>query len=288
MPTALRTSLHDRHAAAGAKLGAFAGWDMPLVYTTVRGRAPRGPRALGRVRRLAHGPARGVGPRLARVPAVLADQRPGPPRPGAGPVHAAAPGGRRDHRRPHRLRPAGPLPARGQRRQHGGLPRVAGRPRAGRRRGGRPLGRGGHAGRAGAGVDRGPRPAPGQPRRAGPRLLRDHRGRAGRRAEPGGAHRLHRRARRRDHGPLVRGAAPVGRAAGRPAPAGPGRPGGPRHAAPGDGLPAVRAGPLAGAHADRGRPALGLRPGGRRLHRRRDPAPPGRGGHGRAARHLHA
>ena len=36
MPTALRTSLHDRHAAAGAKVGAFAGWDMPLVYTSVR------------------------------------------------------------------------------------------------------------------------------------------------------------------------------------------------------------------------------------------------------------
>jgi glycine cleavage system T protein (aminomethyltransferase) len=36
MPTALRTSLHDRHAEAGAKLGAFAGWDMPLLYTTVR------------------------------------------------------------------------------------------------------------------------------------------------------------------------------------------------------------------------------------------------------------
>jgi aminomethyltransferase len=36
MPTALRTSLHDRHAAAGAKVGPFAGWDMPLVYMTVR------------------------------------------------------------------------------------------------------------------------------------------------------------------------------------------------------------------------------------------------------------
>jgi aminomethyltransferase len=32
----LRTPVHQRHAAAGAKLGGFAGWDMPLVYTTVR------------------------------------------------------------------------------------------------------------------------------------------------------------------------------------------------------------------------------------------------------------
>jgi aminomethyltransferase len=28
----LRTSLHDRHVDAGARLGAFAGWDMPLLY----------------------------------------------------------------------------------------------------------------------------------------------------------------------------------------------------------------------------------------------------------------
>ena len=32
----LRTPLHDRHVALGAKLGGFAGWDMPLEYTTVR------------------------------------------------------------------------------------------------------------------------------------------------------------------------------------------------------------------------------------------------------------
>lgn len=34
--TLLRTPLHDRHVALGAKLGGFAGWDMPLEYTTVR------------------------------------------------------------------------------------------------------------------------------------------------------------------------------------------------------------------------------------------------------------
>ena len=32
----LRTPLHEYHAALGAKLGGFAGWDMPLEYTTVR------------------------------------------------------------------------------------------------------------------------------------------------------------------------------------------------------------------------------------------------------------
>ena len=32
----LRTPLHDRHVALGAKLGGFAGWEMPLEYTTVR------------------------------------------------------------------------------------------------------------------------------------------------------------------------------------------------------------------------------------------------------------
>lgn len=39
-----RTPLHDRHVALGAKLGGFAGWDMPLEYTTVRDehRAVRG------------------------------------------------------------------------------------------------------------------------------------------------------------------------------------------------------------------------------------------------------
>ena len=35
--TALRrTSLHERHAAAGARLGPFAGWEMPVQYTGIR------------------------------------------------------------------------------------------------------------------------------------------------------------------------------------------------------------------------------------------------------------
>jgi aminomethyltransferase len=35
MTTAFRTSLHGRHVAAGARLGPFAGWDMPLQYAGV-------------------------------------------------------------------------------------------------------------------------------------------------------------------------------------------------------------------------------------------------------------
>src|SRR5215208_8203086 len=34
--TLKRTALHDRHAAAGAKLVPFAGWEMPVQYTGIR------------------------------------------------------------------------------------------------------------------------------------------------------------------------------------------------------------------------------------------------------------
>lgn len=34
--TLSRTPLHGRHAALGARMGAFAGWDMPLHYSTAR------------------------------------------------------------------------------------------------------------------------------------------------------------------------------------------------------------------------------------------------------------
>jgi aminomethyltransferase len=34
--TLSRTSLHGRHAALGARMGGFAGWDMPLYYSTAR------------------------------------------------------------------------------------------------------------------------------------------------------------------------------------------------------------------------------------------------------------
>src|SRR3954464_36777 len=34
--TLKRTPLHDRHAAAGAKLMPFAGWEMPVQYAGIR------------------------------------------------------------------------------------------------------------------------------------------------------------------------------------------------------------------------------------------------------------
>src|SRR5918912_586522 len=34
--TLRRTSLHDRHAAAGARLVPFAGWEMPVQYEGIR------------------------------------------------------------------------------------------------------------------------------------------------------------------------------------------------------------------------------------------------------------
>src|SRR5215213_3484601 len=34
--TLKRTPLHDRHAAAGARLVPFAGWEMPVQYTGIR------------------------------------------------------------------------------------------------------------------------------------------------------------------------------------------------------------------------------------------------------------
>src|SRR6478609_3733910 len=34
--TLKRTPLHDRHAAAGAKLVPFAGWEMPVQYAGIR------------------------------------------------------------------------------------------------------------------------------------------------------------------------------------------------------------------------------------------------------------
>lgn len=38
----LRSPLHDRHVAAGARFGAFGGWEMPLAYAGAAGGAPGG------------------------------------------------------------------------------------------------------------------------------------------------------------------------------------------------------------------------------------------------------
>ena len=65
--TLRRTPLHDRHVALGARMVPFAGWEMPVQYEGVipEHRAVRD--RLRRLRRLAHGRARGRGPARARA-----------------------------------------------------------------------------------------------------------------------------------------------------------------------------------------------------------------------------
>ena len=58
--TLRRTPLYERHAALGARLVPFAGWEMPVQYTSIVRRAPRGADDGRRVRRLAHGRARSI------------------------------------------------------------------------------------------------------------------------------------------------------------------------------------------------------------------------------------
>ena len=51
-----RTPLYERHAAAGAKLVPFAGWEMPVQYAGIREEHMAVRTRRRRVRRLAHGP----------------------------------------------------------------------------------------------------------------------------------------------------------------------------------------------------------------------------------------
>ena len=78
--TLLRTPLYDRHVALGARMVPFAGWEMPVQYEGVipEHRAVRD--RLRRLRRLAHGRARGRGPARARAAPVAALERPRPGR----------------------------------------------------------------------------------------------------------------------------------------------------------------------------------------------------------------
>ena len=62
--TLRRTPLYDRHAAAGAKLVPFAGWEMPVQYAGIREEHLAVRTRRRGVRRLAHGPGRD--PRPAR------------------------------------------------------------------------------------------------------------------------------------------------------------------------------------------------------------------------------
>ena len=94
----LRSPLHDRHAALGAKFAEFGGWEMPLEYagggvikehTAVR-------TAVG-VFDVSHlGKAGVVGAGRGRLRQLVPQQRPGPHRPRPGAVHAVL---RRRHRR---------------------------------------------------------------------------------------------------------------------------------------------------------------------------------------------
>ena len=64
----LRSPLHDRHVALGAKLADFGGWEMPIEYAGggVVARAHRGARGGRRLRRLAPGQGAGrAGPGAA-------------------------------------------------------------------------------------------------------------------------------------------------------------------------------------------------------------------------------
>ena len=49
-PPLLRSPLHDRHVAAGAKLVEFAGWEMPVQYGGVIGEHRAAPLGLARRR----------------------------------------------------------------------------------------------------------------------------------------------------------------------------------------------------------------------------------------------
>ena len=60
--TLRRTPLYEKHVAAGARIVPFAGWEMPVQYEGVHRRAPGGAHRRRRLRRLAHGRARGRGP----------------------------------------------------------------------------------------------------------------------------------------------------------------------------------------------------------------------------------
>ena len=136
------TPLHGRHAAAGARLVPFAGWEMPVQYAGHPPGAPRGAHPRRRVRRLAHGGDRDLRPAGRRLPPARAHQRRPPDPRGRRPVRARLPRGRRHRRRPLHLPPGrAALPdghQRGQPRQGPGVvPAPGGRLR---RRRGRPRG----------------------------------------------------------------------------------------------------------------------------------------------------
>ena len=185
MTDLLRSPLHDRHVALGAKLADFGGWEMPIEYAASGGgvlkehAAVRDAVGIFDVSHLGKATVRGAGARDVRQ--RLPDQRPRPDRARAGAVHAVLRRIGRRGRRPDRL----------PRQRRRGVPR----PERGQHGRGRAPARGGRAGR-----HRGDGPAPGlrRPRRAGPALGRG--ARPARPADRPGLHGLRRRRLRRPPG----------------------------------------------------------------------------------------
>ena len=233
MQTLLRTPLHDRHAALGARLVPFAGWEMPVQYEGVipEHRAVRTDAGVFDVSHM--GELEVEGPRAKELLQGLLSNDLDKIGVRRGAVHAPDERARRDHRRPDRLRArADALPADRQRVEPRGRLRLAQGARDPRLRGERPLERLRAARRAGAEGVRAPRAPAGQEgvhlgdvggrrgrgdgqphrlhRRGGLRAPRDGRGRrraVGRRARP---RRRAVRARRARH-PAARGLLPAAR-----------------------------------------------------------------------------
>ena len=269
--TLRRTPLHGRHAAAGARLVPFAGWEMPVQYSGIREEHLAVRTAVG-VFDVSHmGQVETTGPgaeaflqrMLSNDVAKLTDG-------GAQySVLTRDDGGVLDDLFTYRLG-ARALPHGHERLQPRARPRLAAPPRRrARRRGPRPPRRLRDARRPGA---RGPRARRRAHRRRAAEALphrRAHRRRRGRRARV--RHGLHGRGRRRAAArarPRRRGVgrARRGRGASRRARRA-------RHAAPRGLLPPLRQRPHGGPRPDRGRPRLVLQ-GGHGLHRvRRRRAP---------------
>ena len=101
----LRSPLHDRHVALGAKMADFGGWEMPIEYPgggVLRSTPPSARRSASSTSATS-ARASSRGPGAVDVRQRVPDQRPAPDRARAGAVHAVLrrDGGRR--RRPHRL-----------------------------------------------------------------------------------------------------------------------------------------------------------------------------------------
>ena len=132
-PVLLRTPLHERHVALGARMVPFAGWEMPVQYALDHRGAPDRSQRGRPVRPVAHGRGadlRSGGLAFTRY-AVVSD--PGALEPGQAAVLDALRRRRRDHRRPDRLPHRRGLPDRLQCGQPRGRARAPGRAAPARR-----------------------------------------------------------------------------------------------------------------------------------------------------------